>query len=264
MRRTCLHNYCDANLNQYETVDFRKISKDVRIFFKFSNEKYILTDKIISIIRPRKTFSVLDVGCGEGYVVRKLYDQVKNCTALDPNQKMLERLRKNVKNNPKVIFVNKKLQDFETDEEFDITLSSHTLSFFEDKRQAIDRMLDLTKNGGKLILVLHCQASEQLRMLKEINLAIEKREIKHVYAEALRCYLTDKGFEPKLEGIETLASFPSFEALSKLSYFLFRIDYDRLDYQNREFIRIYMEKKRRNNSFEIRTLHGIISVTKNH
>ena len=262
MRKTYPHQYRDENLNEFETVDFRKISEDIRDFFKFSDEKYVLTDKTVEIIEPKKAYSILDIGCGEGYVIRKICRQVKRCVALDPDQKMLEILRKHVKSNSKVVLVNKKLEDFETTEKFDVTLSSHTLSFFKDKRQAISEMLDRTKKGGKLILVLHCYASEQLQMLREMFHAIKGIEINHIYAESLYTYLAKRGFDPKLEKVETVARFPSLEIPLRFSYFLFRTDYDRTSSRNKHLIRTYLERKRHNHYVEIRTLHGIISLRK--
>ena len=260
MRKTYPRQYRDENLKEFETIDFRKISGDIKDFFKFSNEKYVLTDKIVEVIEPKKSYSILDVGCGEGYVIRKIYRQVKRCVALDPDQRMLEILRRHVNSNSKVAFVDKKLEDFETTERFDVTLSSHTISFFEDKQQAISKMLDHTKKDGKLVLVLHCYSSEQLQMLREMFVTIKGREINHIYAESLYTYLAKRGFDPKLEKVETVARFPSLEIPLRLSYFLFRTDYDRASSQNKHFIRTYFERKRHDHYVEIRTLHGIISL----
>jgi len=263
MPETYSHQYHNVNLDRFEVIDFREISEDVRKFFKFSNEKYVLTDKIVRIIEPKKSYSILDVGCGEGYVMRRIYKQVKRCVALDPDSKMLEILRKHVKNNPKVVFVNKKLEDFETTEKFDVTLSSHTLSFFSDKRYAINKMLDYTKKDGKLILVLHCRESEQLQMLKEVFRLTHGEEINHIYAEALCRYLVKQGFNPYLEKVETVSRFPSLEIALKFSYFLFRTDYQRVNSQGERVIRTYLESKMRNHNVEIRTHHGIISLKNN-
>lgn len=260
MRKTHPYQYHERNLDEFETVDFRKIGEEVRRFFRFSNEKDVLTDRIVRIIEPKKPYSILDVGCGEGYVIRKICRQVKHCIALDPDPKMLEILGKHVKNKCKVEIVNKKLEDFETTEKFDVVLSSHTLSFFDNKRHAIDKLLNWTKKGGRLILVLHREASEQLQMLKEVFLAIHGREINHIYAETLQTYFARRGFDPKVEEVETVARFPSFEILLGLSYFLFRTDYDTTSGQNKHLIRTYLQRKRNNHYNEIRTLHGIITV----
>jgi len=263
MTKPYSHEPIAENLNEFETMNFRKIEEDVRGFFKYSNEKFVLTDKIERIIDPKKSFSLLDVGCGEGYVIRNIYRKVKRCVALDPDHKMLEILRKYVGNNSRVVLVNSKLEDFETTEKFDVTLSSHTLSYFNDKQLAINKMLDYTKKDGKLILVLHCYDSEQMLMLREMFRLIKGREIKHIYAEVLYNYLIKQGFDAKLEKVETVTIFPSMEIPLRLSYFLFRTDYDKTSRRNQLVIHKYLERKRFNYSVEIRTLHGIINIRKN-
>lgn len=263
MRDIFLNYRNDENLNLFETIDSRKIDEYVKEFFKFSNEKYILTDKIIKVVEPQKSFSVLDVGCGEGYVVRKIAQQVKHCVALDPDPKMLDMLKRQVKDSS-VIFINKKLEDFETRMKFDVILSSHTLSFYRDKQWAINKMLDLTKKNGRLILVLHCRDSQQLEILKETFLAINGKEINHIYAEALNAYFVRQGFDPKFETVETVARFPSIKIPLKLSYFFFRIDYDEINSHKKHLIRAYLERKMQDRYIEISTLHGIISLRKRH
>lgn len=256
------HEPIEENLDIFETINFRQIGEDIREFLKFSNERFVLTDKIEKVIEPKRTYSILDVGCGEGHIIRKICGKVKRCIALDPDNKMLEILREYVGNDPRVVFVNSKLEDFETTEKFDVTLSSHTLSFFGEKRQAINKMLDYTKKDGKLILVLHCFESEQLHMLREMFRLIREREIEHIYAEVLHDYFTNQGFDAKLEKVETVAVFPSMEIPLRLSCFLFRTDYEKTSLNNQLAIRKYLETKRCDHSIEIRTLHGIVSARK--
>lgn len=262
MTKSCSHRSLNRNLDEFETINVKRLGEDIRAFSRFSNEKIILTQEIEKIIEPKRFHSVLDVGCGEGYVIRKIYRKVNRCVALDPDHEMLEILKKYVHDNSRVIFINKKLEEFETTERFDVILSSHTLSFFNDKQKAINRMLDYTRKDGKLIIILHCNASEQLWMLREMFHLINRREINHIYAEALHEYLAKKGLDPKLERVETVAVFPSLEIPLKLSYFLFRTDYNKTSSQNRLSIRRYLETKMYNHSVQIRTLHGIISLRK--
>lgn len=254
------HPRTGVQLNGFETIDFGKINKDVRDFLRFSDEKRVLTDKIVGIIEPTSHLSILDVGCGLGHVIRKIHRGVKRCVALDPDQEMLDILRKHVRSNS-VSFVNKTLEDFEPTQKFDITLSSHTLSYFKDKQRAVAKMLYCTKGDGKLIIVLHCQASEQLQMLEEIHFLLTRREINHIYAEALYAYLVSHGFKPKLEKLETVALVPSLEIALGLSYFLFRIHYAKASRENKRSIRAYLVRKGRDHHVGVRTIHGIITVS---
>jgi ubiquinone/menaquinone biosynthesis C-methylase UbiE len=254
-----LSPHCE-DLEKFETISHRKINEEVASFFKFSNEKNVLTREIVRIIEPKKSYSVLDIGCGEGYVLRQIHKKVKHCTALDPDKKMLETLKKHLGGKPNIFFVNKRLEDFEITEKFDVTLSSHTLSFFNNKQQAINKMLDCTRKDGRLILVLHCYASEQLQMLREMFWMIKGREINHIYAEVLEGYFSERGFDPKLEKVETTAKFRSLETLLKSCYFFCRTDCNRIHDQTKQLICDYLGRKKINHYYEIKTLHGIISV----
>jgi len=249
------------SLNEFETIDFRKINRDIRIFFRFSNEKTILVREIVRIMQPQKSYSVIDIGCGEGYVIREIHKKVKKCVALDPDPEMLDILKQKIENS-NVFFVPKRFEDYESNEKFDITLTSHTLSFFKNKWNAIKKMLYYTKKGGKAIIVLHSNSSEQFRILEEMFRKAYKKRINHIYAEALCNHLVACGFEPKLDKVETVLRLPSLDTACEMSYFLFRIDYQKATSEIKNLIRKYLERRRKNEHIEIKTIHGIITLQK--
>lgn len=250
------------NLNRFETIDFRKINRDIQSFFRFSNEKTILVREIIKIIRPQKSYSVIDIGCGEGYFVKEIHKKVKKCVALDPDPAMLAILKQKIGVCSNVFFVSKRFEDYENNEKFDIALASHTLSFFENKWNAIMKMLNYTKEGGKAIIVLHSHLSEQFQILEEMFRKVYKKRINHIYAEAVYNHLLACGFEPKLYEVETVSKLPSLETACQMSYFLFRIDYQKAMSEIKNLIREYLEKRRKNEYIEIKTNHGIIILPK--
>ena len=250
------------SLNEFETIDFRKINRDMRNFFRFSNEKTILVKEIIRIMRPQESHSVLDIGCGEGYVIREIHKKVKKCVALDPDPEMLDILKQKIGNCSNVFFVPKRFEDYENNEKFDITLTSHTLSFFENKWNAIMKMLNYTKKGGKAIIVLHSSFSEQFQILEEMFHKAYKKRINHIYSEVLYSHLVACSFEPKLDKVETVLKLPSLDTACEMSYFLFRIDYQKATSEIKNLIRKYLEKRRKNEYIEIKTIHGIITLQK--
>jgi len=252
------------SLSEFETINFSNINRDTRIFFKFSNEKVVLVREIISIMKPKKTYSVLEIGCGEGHVIKKIYRKVKKCIALDPDPKMLDILRQKIGKVSNVVLITKTFEDYKTEEKFDIILTSHTLSFFDDKWKAVEKMLNYTKEGGKIIIVLHSNSSEQIKILREIFHKVYRKTIKHIYAEALYDRLVAYGLEPKLKKIETISKLPSIDTACEMSYFLFRIDYQKARDDVKNLIRTYLEKRRKNKYVEISTTHGIIILCKNH
>ena len=262
MTKTKITKVAVESLNEFETIDFREINRDVRNFFRFSNEKTILVRKIIKIIRPQKSYSVIDIGCGEGYFIREIHKKVKKCVALDPDPKMLAILKQKIGDCSNVFFVPKRFEDYENNEKFDITLTSHTLSFFKNKWDAIMKMLNYTKKGGKAIIVLHSNLSEQFQILEEMFRKAYKKRINHIYAEVLYNHLVACGYEPKLDKVETVLRLPSLETAYKMSYFLFRIDFQKTTSGIKNLIRECFEERRRNDYIEIKTIHGIITLQK--
>ena len=250
------------SLNEFETIDFRKINRDIRNFFRFSNEKTILVREIIKIIRPQKSYSVLDIGCGEGYFIREIHKKVKKCVALDPDPEMLAILKEKIGDSSNVFLVPKRFEDYENNEKFDITLTSHTLSFFKNKWNAIMKMLNYTKKGGKAIIVLHSNFSEQFQILEEMFRKAYEKRINHIYAEALYNHLVACGLEPKLNKVETVSKLPSLDTVCEMSYFLFRIDFQKARSDIKNLIREYLEKRTKNEYIVIKTIHGIITLQK--
>ena len=155
-------------LNKTDYFELPLIKKELWNFYKYTNEREILTEEIINIINPQINQSLIDIGCGEGDLINKLKDKLSYCAGLDPDVERLNIVRTRIEKAKNVKLIPCKFEDFFTDEKFDFVVSCHTLSFFKNKEKIIQKMISLTKENGKLVLILHSKNAEQLKLLEHI------------------------------------------------------------------------------------------------
>lgn len=248
-------------INSYEYIDLEGIKRDLWHFYEKTDERSILSEKIIDILKPQQKHSVIDIGCGEGNFVLKVHSRVKECVALDPDHERLNILRDRLEAGSNVRIVNEKFEDFSTRSKYDITLSCHTLSFFKKKKKIIEKMVEITKKIGRLVLVLHSKCGEQMQLLESMNKMVFKKDVKHLYAEGLHSYLKAKGYNVTMDSVETKARFSSLDELIRLSYFFFRMDLNRLSIQSKEKVKETIISRFSNIPLEISTVHGILVIS---
>jgi ubiquinone/menaquinone biosynthesis C-methylase UbiE len=243
-----------------EYIDLRNVKENLWNFYKHTNERDILTDQIIRIINPKRYYSMIDIGCGEGNLVMKIHNKIDYCVALDPDKDRLNFLRGQLGSNSNVTLINKKFEDYSADRKFDITVSCHTLSFFKGKFEMIGKMISITRTPGRIILVLHSEISEQMKLLEYVNRMIFNRNIKHLYAETLCKYFKTKGYNVKLIRVKTRAEFKSIDEILKLSFFLFRIDFRQLSTKKKHEITNTITKKLAHKKLLINSVHGVLVI----
>ena len=103
-------------------------------------------DKIIF----KKPFSFLDVGCGNGWVVRKIA-QNKNCKkaiGIDKSKKMIQNALKNKTSNKEDYFV-EDIENWNYKGKFDIIFSMEALYYAESIENALKKIFRLLKNNGE-------------------------------------------------------------------------------------------------------------------
>jgi len=249
-------------LHRSETISYKDINKYTVLFGKYSDEKTELTRRIIDIIKPKTSDVVLDIGCGEGYLLKALSTFVRKCVGIDPDPTMLKVARRKLANAPNVELGLTKFEDYETDEAFDAIVASHTLSFFKDKLVAIRKMIHHAREGGTVIIVSHSPTGEQFRMLEEFHYKLRGRSLNHISAEVLYECLKSLGFNPILQFVKTRAILPSVDVAMKLNYFLFRADNRRPDPTAMRLAKSLLESYIANGQVPIETTHGIIVLNK--
>ncbi|MGH3700746.1 MAG: class I SAM-dependent methyltransferase [Pseudonocardiaceae bacterium] len=116
-----------------------------------------LTDTaVLSTIGPVKARTVLDGGCGEGYMSRELANRGAIVTGLDTSSSLIaaareERDRLGLRINHYVASLDSIPED---DETFDTVVCNHVINDTENPSAALKEISRVTKPGGRLILLM--------------------------------------------------------------------------------------------------------------
>ena len=96
--------------------------------------------------------SVLDAGCGTGYLSRKLHDRGAQVTGVDFSQRMIEIARAN---HPQIDFHVDSCTELRTcrDEQFDMVVANYVLMDVSDLEAAMQAFSRVLKPGGAAVLV---------------------------------------------------------------------------------------------------------------
>jgi len=125
--------------------------KSFDLFLKSTDEKTIIEKFIKKNILLSKSTKILDIGGGDGSLVKKISDDVKKTVLIEPNKYFYE----NFSGNKKIDVINKKWEDVNLREKFDFILAAYVVTYFskEELENLIEKMYKLlSKNGSILIL----------------------------------------------------------------------------------------------------------------
>ncbi len=106
--------------------------------------------KCLNSIKFGKNFSFLDVGCGNGWVVRKVAS-LKNCkdaTGIDKSANMIKKA-KLLATSPNQSFKKIDLVKWKTQKKFDYVFSMESLYYVDSLDKALKKIHSLLKHGGE-------------------------------------------------------------------------------------------------------------------
>ncbi len=250
----------NSALNSFEWYGHNTISENCRQFSKFTNEKLLLTKQLIQILSPNHGDSVLDIGCGEGHLLKELSKTVKQSMGIEPDPEMIKLAKNNLKGTNSQL-IQTTFENFGIEQKFTIVIASHVFSFFRDKEAIVNKIIDLTKKNGKITMILHSSKDDQLQLLSQVNSQLG-RSCDHMTAEDMFSYLEKRGLKPKLEKLETKITFHNFDDVLKMSYFLFRIKPTEINSTLSQILRNLINNYQKNKEITLSTTHGIISLFK--
>lgn len=122
------------------------------------HREVLLNPTIFSLIEQTSGVSILDAGCGEGYLSRILAKQGANITAIDYSKKMLEIANRKTPTELGIQFRHgncEKLDDL-TSSTFDMIVSNMVIQDLANYEAAFNEMYRLLKEGGYYIFsILH-------------------------------------------------------------------------------------------------------------
>ncbi|MBT5843069.1 MAG: class I SAM-dependent methyltransferase, partial [Thaumarchaeota archaeon] len=106
--------------------------------------------KFLKTIPFDEKFTFLDVGCGNGWVVRKIAEK-KNCKkaiGIDKSKKMITQAKKKIINN-KESFFHTDIESWEYTGKFNYIFSMESLYYADSIEIALERIYKLLKPGGE-------------------------------------------------------------------------------------------------------------------
>lgn len=132
----------------YESLD--RLFRAKTDAWNFETDRYESArfDKIIDVIKRVPHASILEVGCAEGHLTRRLCEIAEKVTAFDVSATAVERARKAA---PRAQISQDRLEEARWDHKFDVVLCSETIYYVKDVPAAVRKLNSL----GRFILVTY-------------------------------------------------------------------------------------------------------------
>jgi 2-polyprenyl-3-methyl-5-hydroxy-6-metoxy-1,4-benzoquinol methylase len=146
------YNKCKRTvpINKDPSFYFSK-SSSFEKFARWTNEKQKIAEVILSIIGDN-TNSLLDIGAGNGIITKLLAKKVKHLTAIEPSTLYFEELQKKC-TAPQFTLIKTSLEDFKTDEKFDVIIASHVFQFVSNQTQELLHIKNILSDTGVFLLI---------------------------------------------------------------------------------------------------------------
>ncbi len=142
-------------------------NKAANSYDKHSISQRKIIDKLITYL-PQTANNVIDLGCGTGYLAKKISTRYKNITLVDNSRKMLELA------NEKVPHAKTALLDFNKDEllfkdKYDLVLSSSALHWSENFEATLIKIKKIATKDLVLSIMLDGTLKEIREIRKEVS-----------------------------------------------------------------------------------------------
>lgn len=160
--------------------------------------------KFLSSIKFNSPFSFLDVGCGNGWVVRHIAQNTlcKKATGIDTSRKMIQNARNKSQSEKEEYFI-KNIETWKTKRKFDYVFSMESIYYVKSPESTVEKIFSLLYPGGKFFcgtdFYYENKATTKWKDMMEIPMHLKsKAEWKRI--------LKDAGFNVKIKHILDTAS----------------------------------------------------------
>jgi trans-aconitate 2-methyltransferase len=136
-----------------------KHSCNVAQYEKFEKEKQQPFYDLLHLLHPTKAPRVLDIGCGNGLLTRKIHDklQASQTVGIDPSYEMLQKAYP--RGTTQLSFKEQDIQSFTSTKPFDIIISNAVLQSVPDHHVLFAKITTLLAPGGQLLLQMPANQS---------------------------------------------------------------------------------------------------------
>lgn len=137
--------------------------------------------KLLNSIRFEKPFSFLDVGCGNGWVVRKI-SQIQNCkkaVGIDKSQNMITKA-KSKKKSSKENYLRTDILSWKFNGKFDYIFSMESLYYSTPMEYALKKIYKILKPGGQFFCGTDFYSDNKatIQWSKMLNISLDLRSKK--------------------------------------------------------------------------------------
>lgn len=117
---------------------------------KMEKEHGKSVNQFLDKIRWKDKFSFLDVGCGNGWAVRKIaqINHCKTATGIDKSEKMIRRA-KDIKVTEKENYIHTDIESLNSRKKFDYIFAMESLYYSESVKVALEKIYILLNSGGE-------------------------------------------------------------------------------------------------------------------
>lgn len=166
--------------------------------------KYITDPYLLNLLGQVDGLNIIDIGCGNGYLCRKLYNRNAQITGVEISKDML-RVAEKHSSDMKIKYILSSATNLQVikDNLFDIVIFNHVLSSVDDCYKALEEAKRISKNNGKIfIMTSHpCFSSGDRCWYHNISDSPRAEEASHYSADNYfdnRNYLINswEGFSP--------------------------------------------------------------------
>ncbi len=158
--------------------------------------------KFLKTIPRVQPFTFLDVGCGNGWVVRKIGNEkyCKKSTGIDKSKKMINAAKKKI-DNKREEFFHTDIESWEYKEKFDFIFSMESLYYADSMEIALEKIYELLKPGGQFFCGTDFYADNKatLRWAKIMKIQMHSHSKKE-----WKGFFKDAGFRVKTKHVKDL------------------------------------------------------------
>ena len=165
---------------------------------------------------PKKS-SVLDLGCGNGWMTAQIADLGNQVVGVDVNEPELVQAAR-VFNNPNISFAFADVFIWEPEQSFDLVIIASAIQYFPSPKDLLKRLFDVNKTLSKIIISdspFYAGGEKQLALERSKNY-YENNDVKDMGKHYYHHSLTDLGFNfkyiysPMPKWIRRFATFSPF------------------------------------------------------